>query len=99
MAGITAKGSPVLSLSQVTSTQFVCSGANGVNAKNDLLSVASEPAGINCINGGGRVSVGLDQNGNGVLDQSEVTSFNYICNGINDPSKTCLLYTSPSPRD
>jgi len=95
MAGITAKGSPVLSLSQVTSTQFVCSGANGVNAKNDLLSVASEPAGINCINGGGRVSVGLDQNGNGVLDQSEVTSFNYICNGINDPSKTNGL-TGPS---
>jgi len=95
MAGITAKGSHVLSLSQVTSTQFVCSGANGVNAKNDLLSVASEPAGINCINGGGRISVGLDQNGNGVLDQSEVTSFNYICNGINDPSKTNGL-TGPS---
>ena len=91
LAGINANGGLVLSPSQVTSTQFVCIGTNGINGKNDLLSITSEPSGSNCLNGGSQVSVGLDQNGNEVLDKSEVTSFNYICNGTNAASGTNVI--------
>lgn len=56
------------------------SGANGVNS---LVSLTNESAGVNCSNGGVKVQVGLDTNGNGVLDAGEInlSQTKYICNG------------------
>ncbi len=46
-----------------------------------LLRVESEPAGTNCPEGGLAVLSGLDQDEDGILDDSEVASTDYVCNG------------------
>ncbi len=83
-AGIDTNSNGVLDSSEVTSTQYVCNGAaggNGTNGFTTLVSVTSEPAGTNCAEGGQKVSVGKDVNANNVLDVSEISSADDICNG------------------
>src|SRR5450432_1000560 len=73
-------------------------GANGDAAINGQTGVSAltvttpEPAGANCASGGTKVQVGLDKNGNGVLDANEVTATGYVCNGN---GKNTLVRTSP----
>ncbi len=57
-------------------------GVNGNNGLNALINTTTEPAGVNCANGGTKIETGLDANGNGILDQSEVNTnlTNYVCN-------------------
>ncbi len=59
-------------------------GLTGANGKNTLVNTTTEPAGVNCVNGGTKVEVGLDVNNNAVLDTSEIntTQSKYICNGV-----------------
>ena len=88
-AGIDDNGSGVLDASEVDSTQYVCNGLNGTNGTSGLsalVSVTTEPTGTNCANGGSKVSVGLDANGNTSLDNTEITSSKFICNGANGGS-------------
>ncbi|GEM_PF-1084298 len=47
----------------------------------NLLRVESEPAGVNCPQGGLAVLTGLDQDEDGILDDGEVVSTSYVCNG------------------
>ena len=63
-------------------------GANGKNATNgtDGLSALAVTTylgtgGANCPDGGVQMDVGVDDNGNGVLDSSEIDQTTYICNG------------------
>jgi hypothetical protein len=60
-------------------------GTNGTNGKNTLVNTTVEPAGLNCATGGTKVEVGLDNNSNGILDNSEINAnlTKYICNGTN----------------
>ena len=58
-------------------------GSNGVNGVNSLIQTAPEPAGVNCPNGGSRITAGPDRNVNGALDSGEVQSTTYTCNGGN----------------
>lgn len=48
--------------------------------------VEAEPAGVNCHDGGLRVSAGMDANGNGLLEPAEVSSTQYVCNGAVGPA-------------
>ena len=75
--GIDSNGNNVLDDSEVTSTQYVCNGTNGLTT---LVQVNNESAGENCIYGGKTISVGLDTNNNGILGSEEITSQNYLCN-------------------
>jgi OmcA/MtrC family decaheme c-type cytochrome len=59
-----------------------------------LAATSDEPAGTNCPNGGTKVEAGVDDNGNGVLDDSEVMSTTYVCNGA---GTNALVKTSPEP--
>jgi OmcA/MtrC family decaheme c-type cytochrome len=70
-----------------------CAGDNGANA---LVSSSAEPAGANCPFGGTKLEVGVDANGNGTLEPSEVgaTGTSYVCNG---DGQTSLVRTSPEP--
>jgi hypothetical protein len=61
-------------------------GTPGQNGKNSLVRVVAEPAGTHCPNGGTAVHSGLDANSNGTLDDTEVTSTAYTCNGANGNS-------------
>jgi hypothetical protein len=53
-------------------------GANSV-----VYAVTKSAPPVTCPNGGITVQSGIDTNGNGVLDPSEVTSTQYVCNGAN----------------
>jgi hypothetical protein len=44
-----------------------------------LVEVVPEGSGLNCPNGGVAIATGLDTNGNGTLDQDEITSTSYVC--------------------
>jgi len=60
-------------------------GNNGQDGKNALINTTVEPSGVNCTNGGTKIEVGLDDNSNGVLDNSEINASQtkYVCNGVN----------------
>jgi hypothetical protein len=61
-------------------------GVAGTNGLNALIKTTSEPAGANCSNGGTKIETGLDANGNGVLDASEVngSQTQYVCDGYSN---------------
>ncbi len=62
---------------EVTSTVFVCRDLTGAA----LVEASSEPAGENCAIGGLRVNTGIDADGDGALQDSEVTETSFVCNG------------------
>lgn len=63
---------------EIDSSEKVCNGSDGFDT---LVSIADEPAGANCSNGGKKIESGSDINRSGILDISETSSINYICNG------------------
>lgn len=66
--------------------------ACGDNVRQGSLVVTSdEPAGANCPTGGTRIDVGVDSDGNDMLDDSELTTTSYVCNGT---GATSLVRTS-----
>jgi OmcA/MtrC family decaheme c-type cytochrome len=71
-------------------------GNPGAAGANSLVKTSVEPAGANCPNGGTKVEVGIDANGNGTLDASEIGAggTSYICNGT---GKNALVKTSAEP--
>jgi len=61
-------------------------GENGSNGSSGLTTLATttlEPNGSYCQSGGVKISVGLDDNANGVLEEGERLETTYICNGVN----------------
>lgn len=56
-------------------------GTDGPSGKSVSLRTTSEPAGNNCPAGGNRVQAGVDTDGNGRLEDAEVTTTAYVCNG------------------
>jgi hypothetical protein len=65
----------------------VCNGATGStgttggDGRTSLVSVTGENPGTACAAGGTRVRTGIDSNGNGVLDDAEVSASAAVCNG------------------
>ena len=59
-------------------------GVDGNNGLNALINTTTEPAGVNCANGGTKIETGLDANNNGILDAGEIngTQTTYVCNGV-----------------
>lgn len=56
-------------------------GPAGADGDAALILATAEDAGLNCVNGGIRIDIGIDANGNGILDSDEISSTEYICNG------------------
>lgn len=72
-------GNGVLDSDEILSTSYVCNGVDGVIS---LTIVSTEPAGTNCESGGLKIDSGVDANGDGTLDDSEISATAYVCNGI-----------------
>lgn len=68
----------VLDASEVQGTSFIC---NGAGADQVLVVTVDEPAGENCLDGGVKILVGIDDNANGTLEMEEVDNTSFICNG------------------
>jgi hypothetical protein len=58
-----------------------CGGGSGSGSVGDIVRLDDEPAGENCPAGGVAIRIGVDLNGNGVLDPDEITDTRYVCNG------------------
>ncbi len=58
-------------------------GQDGVNGTDGIhaLTTVSNDVGTNCSNGGIKIEIGMDDNGNGSLDASEVDHIQFTCNG------------------
>lgn len=77
---------------EIEQTQYVCNGAAGVSPFATLTKTTTESAGPACANGGQRIQLGLD-NGDGggiardgTLQNGEVDSSKYVCNGVAGPT-------------
>ena len=70
-------------------------GQDGSNGLSSLIDTTNEIAGQNCADGGVRIDAGLDDNGNGVLDSSEIDTTQYVCNAA--ISQTLLLTSISTP--
>jgi hypothetical protein len=63
---------------------------SGENGNSSLITVVDEPSGANCTYAGKVVKSGLDMNSNGTLDNSEVTSTQYICKDASNSDFTIV---------
>ena len=79
-AGVDVNRDGVLADQEVTSTQYVCAvaGSAGLGV---LVRMRAEPPGANCAQGGSQVLAGIDRNASGTLEDAEVTTSAYVCNG------------------
>jgi len=59
-----------------------CGHDVALGGPNTLVRVDSEPAGINCEEGGVAIQTGLDLDGDAFLDDEEIISTQYVCNGV-----------------
>jgi hypothetical protein len=97
-SGLDTNASGALDAGEITRTSFVChgmqgpagpqgpvgpQGPSGAPAIATLLQMTPEAAGVNCSEGGQRIDIGADANGNAVLEAAEVTAARYVCNGAN----------------
>ena len=57
-------------------------GADGGESLQNLIQTSVVESGEDCTNGGVLIESGIDTNGNAILDPSEVTNSEYVCNGI-----------------
>lgn len=78
-AGVDDDGDGELAAEEVDSSTTICNGTNGNHGS--LVRVSAEPPGVNCATGGQRVETGVDTNGDGILDPSEVTDTTFVCDG------------------
>ena len=78
-SGVDTNGDGTLDDSEITATAYVC---NGIDGNNSLTKITNEAAGTNCENGGLKIDSGVDTNGDGTLDDNEISATAYVCNGI-----------------
>ena len=76
--GLDANNNGILDVSEINATQtkYVCNG------KNAISKTTPEAAGANCSEGGVKLELGTDLDGDSYLDAVEVSSVQYICNGV-----------------
>ena len=93
-----ADGSPGVDGTNGTDGEVGADGTNGTdgdNALNALVNSTLEPAGLNCVNGGIRIDVGVDNDANGVLETTEIDQTQYVCDGGSSSSTMLTTITSP----
>ena len=68
---------------ELMSVPYAMYALNSPSGKNSVLKTTLELAGPNCTSGGSKIEGGLDVNGNGILDNSEIDPAltRYVCNG------------------
>lgn len=102
-SGRDRNGDGVLQGDEVADTRYVCNGSTGpagvaTDGRASLVSAIAEPRGVNCSAGGVQLASGLDANGNGQLDATEVTQSRYLCNGADGTAgRASLSAVTPEP--
>jgi alpha-tubulin suppressor-like RCC1 family protein len=91
----------VLDVAERKDTTYVCNGANGQNGANGANGASGKsslvtliditPGDPRCLSGGKGIYSGLDANGDGLLQPTEVQGSSFVCNGANGASGTTSL--------
>lgn len=87
VTGVDQNRNDVLDESEIDTRRPICAGAQGepgeagIPGTNALVRTTEEAAGDNCDDGGVRIEVGLDGNGNDTLDQDEIDQTSFVCDG------------------
>ncbi len=80
--GVDADGDGQLAAAEVTQSAVVCHGAEGADGVPAAVATTALAAGEGgCAQGGWRVDVGLDLDGDGALDADEITASAALCHG------------------
>ena len=96
--GLDVNRDGILQSSEIEQTTYICNGAPGANGINALVRQEDETSGVNCTFGGRRILSGMDENGDGYLDNSEITSVGYACNGApGAPGHSTIFTTTTEP--
>ncbi|MEQ6165586.1 MULTISPECIES: hypothetical protein [unclassified Ekhidna] len=83
--GQDANENGTLETDEVTSVSFVCNGSAGTDGSSGptlFARTSPEEPGENCEAGGTLVEIGADTNGNALLDDNEVQTSFFVCNGL-----------------
>jgi hypothetical protein len=80
-----------LQAAEVDASSYVCNGTTAPGSVGTLVDVATEAPGSNCPQGGVKISVGLDGDGNGTLSPSEVANTKFVCNAAPGPAGVASL--------
>ncbi len=92
VTGIDSNESGTLEEDEIEASRAICNGDPGIDGEqgipgtNALLRTTAEPVGDNCADGGVKIEVGLDENGNGILDDGEISATNFVCSGAQGPA-------------
>ena len=73
--------SQLLSVPYALYSKQSANGPQGVPGKNSISIVTPEPTGANCQNGGNKIDIGTDDNGDNILQPLEIDFTYYVCNG------------------
>lgn len=88
----------ILEAEEVDSVSYLCDDPPAEPPPATLVSLETEQAGTNCPEGGTRISSGLDENSDGILDEEEIDTTQYICNPeVPDPPVTLVLSETVEP--
>lgn len=96
--GIDTNENGELESTEVQSSFFVCNGEDEVQGSTSLMRATAEEPGDNCSNGGMKIEIGLDTNGDLVLSTEEVESTFYMCGGT-DGLNSLVRVDTESPGD
>jgi hypothetical protein len=99
--GVDSNGNGVLDASEVVHAVPVCydPGATGKSyGYNSLIKIESEPTGtLHCAAGGLKILSGIDTNRSNVLDSSEITYTEYVCNGAPGSGSAAGIMVAVAP--
>lgn len=73
--------SQLLSVPYALYAKQSANGPQGLPGRNSISIVTPEPAGVNCQNGGNKIDVGTDDNGDNILQALEIDFTYFVCNG------------------
>ena len=73
--------SQLLSVPYALYSKQSANGPQGAPGKSSISIVTPEPTGANCQNGGNKIDIGTDDNGDNILQALEIDYTYYVCNG------------------
>lgn len=92
--GIDDDGNGTLDAGEIDATSYICNGADGADGRTSLTRTSTNTAECGAA-GGVAIDTGIDTDGNGTLEDPEVTNTSVACNG-RDGARS-LVDVTPEP--
>ena len=86
VSGLDINENNILDTGEIQDEEYLCNGIAGSDGLNSLVNIVPEMDSENCPNGGYIFNTGTDLNSNNILDENEIQSSVYVCNGLNGES-------------